>query len=87
VYHASYMTYLSNFQVEETQVIQDLTHPSITNNPEDIKSRISIYKDAYSATKNTHAIVLCTEWDEFIVSKKKKRKFSDNNTDFIFNIV
>jgi len=68
------MTYLSNLQVEETQVIQDLTHPSVTNNPEDIKSRISIYKDAYSATKNTHAIVLCTEWDEFIVSKKRKKK-------------
>jgi len=69
------MTYLSNLQVEETQVIQDLTHPSVTNNPEDIKSRISIYKDAYSATKNTHAIVLCTEWDEFIVSKKRKKIF------------
>jgi len=74
VSYASYMTYLSNLQVEETQVIQDLTHPSVTNNPEDIKSRISIYKDAYSATKNTHAIVLCTEWDEFIVSKKRKKK-------------
>jgi len=81
------MTYLSNLQVEKTQVIQDLTHPSVTNNPEDIKSRISIYKDAYSATKNTHAIVLCTEWDEFIVSKKRKGNFSDNNNDFIFNIV
>ncbi|KAL6447684.1 hypothetical protein ACFW04_000094 [Cataglyphis niger] len=53
-------------KVEETQIIQDLTHPSITSNPEDIKNRISIYKNAYSATKNTHAIVLCTEWDEFI---------------------
>ncbi|XP_012063955.1 PREDICTED: UDP-glucose 6-dehydrogenase [Atta cephalotes] len=53
-------------KVEETQIIQDLTHPSITSDPKDIKSRISIYKDAYSATKNTHAIVLCTEWDEFI---------------------
>jgi hypothetical protein len=54
-------------QVEETQIIQDLTYPSVTSSPEDVKSRISIYKDAYSATKNTHAIVLCTEWDEFIV--------------------
>ena len=33
-----------------------------------IKNRISIYTDAYDATKDTHAIVLCTEWDEFIVS-------------------
>lgn len=59
---------LVNPQVEEAQIIQDLTHPSVTNNPEDVKSRIGIYRDAYSATKNTHAIVLCTEWDEFIVS-------------------
>jgi len=54
-------------QVEKAQIIQDLTYPSVTSSPEDVKSRISIYKDAYSATKNTHAIVLCTEWDEFIV--------------------
>ncbi|EFN75169.1 UDP-glucose 6-dehydrogenase [Harpegnathos saltator] len=53
-------------KVEEAQIIEDLTHPSVTSNPEHVKSRISIYKDAYSATKNTHAIVLCTEWDEFI---------------------
>lgn len=59
---------LSNAQVEEAQIIQDLTHPSVTNNPEDVKNRISIYKNAYSATRNTHAIVLCTEWDEFCVS-------------------
>lgn len=34
-----------------------------------LKSRISIYKDAYSATRDTHAIVVCTEWDEFMVNK------------------
>lgn len=55
-------------KVEESQIIEDLTHPSVTNDPEYVKSRISIYKDAYSATKGTHAIVLCTEWDEFVVS-------------------
>ncbi|KAI4500207.1 hypothetical protein M0802_004624 [Mischocyttarus mexicanus] len=53
-------------QVEEIQIIEDLTHPSITANPERVKDRISIYKDAYTATKDTHAIVLCTEWDEFM---------------------
>lgn len=79
---------LSNSQVEETQIIQDLTHPSITNNPEDIKSRISIYKDAYSATKDTHAIVLCTEWDEFIVSNKREEKMSfDDYNDFIIDTI
>lgn len=56
------------FQVEEIQIIEDLTHPSVTTNPKRVKDRISIYKDAYTATKGTHAIVLCTEWDEFMVS-------------------
>lgn len=70
----SFFLFLSSFsssflpKVEESQIIEDLTHPSVTNDPEYVKSRISIYKDAYSATKGTHAIVLCTEWDEFVVS-------------------
>lgn len=37
------------------------------DNISDLKSRVNIYQDAYCATKNTHAIVLCTEWDEFMV--------------------
>ncbi|KAL2724580.1 UDP-glucose 6-dehydrogenase [Vespula maculifrons] len=53
-------------KVEEIQIIEDLTHPSVTTNPKRVKDRISIYKDAYTATKDTHAIVLCTEWDEFM---------------------
>lgn len=60
--------FLLSLKVEESQIIEDLTHPSVTSDPEYVKSRISIYKDAYSATKGTHAIVLCTEWDEFVVS-------------------
>ncbi|OXU18371.1 hypothetical protein TSAR_015802 [Trichomalopsis sarcophagae] len=53
-------------KVEESQILLDLTHPSVTAEPEHVRERISIYKDAYSATKNTHAIVICTEWDEFM---------------------
>ncbi|XP_014220016.1 UDP-glucose 6-dehydrogenase [Copidosoma floridanum] len=52
-------------KVEDAQIFLDLTHPRVTSDPEYVVSRVSIYKDAYSATKNTHAIVLCTEWDEF----------------------
>ncbi|XP_058794773.1 UDP-glucose 6-dehydrogenase isoform X1 [Phymastichus coffea] len=59
-------------KVEEQQVINDLTDPSITTEPEQVRSRISIYKDAYSATKNTHAIIICTEWDEFVELDYKK---------------
>lgn len=53
-------------KVEESQIIEDLTHPVITEEPERVKSAVLIHSDAYSATKGTHAIVLCTEWDEFI---------------------
>jgi UDPglucose 6-dehydrogenase len=54
-------------KVEPSQIIDDLTHPSVTKEPESVKNSISIHSDPYSATKGTHAIVLCTEWDEFMV--------------------
>ncbi|XP_014220926.1 UDP-glucose 6-dehydrogenase isoform X1 [Trichogramma pretiosum] len=53
-------------KVEESQIMSDLSHCGATLEPELVKSRVSIFKDAYSATKNTHAIVVCTEWDEFV---------------------
>ncbi|GLH10562.1 UDP-glucose 6-dehydrogenase [Gryllus bimaculatus] len=52
-------------KVEKSQIIEDLTHPSVTEEPERVKSAITIHKDPYAATQGTHAIVLCTEWDEF----------------------
>lgn len=53
------------FQVEEAQIFQDL---SDVCGLDDIKKVVKVYPDAYLATKGTHAIVVCTEWDEFIVS-------------------
>lgn len=50
--------------MEHNQIIEDLTQ---SEDPERLKKQITIHKDAYSATKGTHAIVLCTEWDEFMV--------------------
>ncbi|PSN57907.1 UDP-glucose 6-dehydrogenase [Blattella germanica] len=52
--------------VEPTQIVDDLTHPSVTEEPEKVKSSIKIHNDPYSATMGTHAIVVCTEWDEFM---------------------
>lgn len=48
-------------KVEEKQILEDLTQ----DEPEVIKKSIAIYDDAYKATARTHAIVVCTEWDEF----------------------
>ncbi|XP_030749317.1 UDP-glucose 6-dehydrogenase isoform X1 [Sitophilus oryzae] len=51
-------------KVENSQIHEDLKYVGIT--PEHIESHLSIFKDAYSATKDCHAIILCTEWDEFV---------------------
>lgn len=53
-------------KVEPEQIIDDLTHPCVTESPEDVKKAVQIHSDPYSAVRGTHAIVLCTEWDEFI---------------------
>ncbi|RZB39228.1 UDP-glucose 6-dehydrogenase [Asbolus verrucosus] len=53
-------------KVEEEQIYHDLTHPSVCESPEKVKKAISVYQDAYSACKNSYAVVLCTEWDEFV---------------------
>lgn len=58
-----------SFKVEESQIYEDLTHPSICHSPEHVKERVRIFKDAYSASEGCHALVICTEWDEFVVSK------------------
>ncbi|XP_050441893.1 UDP-glucose 6-dehydrogenase [Adelges cooleyi] len=53
-------------KVEPEQIQNDLTHPNVTDNPEAVLKSIEIHDDPYSAANKTHAIVLCTEWDEFV---------------------
>ncbi|GLV45620.1 sugarless [Carabus blaptoides fortunei] len=53
-------------KVEHSQVMEDLTHPSVTDRPEHVRQAVKIFTDPLSATTGTHAIVLCTEWDEFV---------------------
>lgn len=43
----------------------DLTSPRVTDFPDEVKSAIEIFMDPYAAVEKTHAIVVCTEWDEF----------------------
>lgn len=54
-------------KVEPEQIIDDLTHPCVTETPESVKQAVQIHSDPYSAVRGAHAIVLCTEWDEFLV--------------------
>lgn len=53
-------------KVEEAQIFDDLTHPAICESPEEVRRCVTVKQDAYSATLGCHAIVICTEWDEFI---------------------
>lgn len=53
-------------KVEPSQIMEDLTQPIITDDPDHVRKSVFIHSDAYSACSKTHAIVLCTEWDEFV---------------------
>lgn len=53
-------------KVEPEQIKKDLTHPYVTDNPENVIRSIEIHDNPYTAADSTHAIVICTEWDEFV---------------------
>lgn len=63
--------------MEPDQIQRDLTNPYITDNPEAVMKSIEIHDNPYTAATNTHAIVICTEWDEFVVSFQYKIVYSD----------
>ncbi|XP_055909547.1 UDP-glucose 6-dehydrogenase [Eupeodes corollae] len=72
-------------KVEPEQIIDDLTHPSVTDSPEDVKQAVQIHSDPYSAVRDTHAIVLCTEWDEFVALDYKRIYQSMMKPAYIFD--
>ena len=46
----------------------DLKHPLVCGDTDDTVDRlVTISHDPYTATADSHAIVICTEWDEFKV--------------------
>lgn len=46
----------------------DLKHPSICDDETLVDRLINISHEPYNAMSGSHAIVVCTEWDEFKVS-------------------
>nr|CAG4640745.1 EOG090X03RJ [Eulimnadia texana] len=61
-------------KVEASQIYADLTQ--LSDDPDSIRPLITVHEDAYTAAKGTHAIVVCTEWDEF-VSLDYRRMYED----------
>ena len=59
-------------KVDPSQVRQDLTDPEILADPKDFDRMITIASDPYSAVEGSHAIVICTEWDEFVTLDYEK---------------
>lgn len=72
-------------KVEESQIFDDLTHPAICESPEYVRKSVKIFSDAYAATQGTHAIVLCTEWDEFVTLDFKQIYGSMMKPAYIFD--
>lgn len=48
-------------------VFRELKHPTITGDPQRVENLVRICHDPYEACMGSHAIAVCTEWDEFKV--------------------
>lgn len=53
-------------KVEFEDIMLELKSPHISSNPADVDKFVNVCSDAYEAANNAHAIVVCTEWDEFM---------------------
>lgn len=52
-------------KVKRETMLRDLTRPEVTDCPERVSELVNFCPDAYSAAAGSHALVVCTEWDEF----------------------
>ena len=53
-------------KVDPEQIRQDLTNPGILRKPADYDRLVTVASDPYTAVQGAHAVVVCTEWDEFV---------------------
>lgn len=59
-------------KVHKNQIIEDLKNTDVTDNPDQVLQAINIHNNPYDTTNNAHALVICTEWDEFLTLDYKK---------------
>lgn len=72
-------------KVEEAQIRMDLTNPGIMNDASRFERLVSIASDPYSAVQGAHAIVVCTEWDEFVTLDYQRIYNSMQKPAFVFD--
>jgi len=72
-------------KVERAQILLDLNQSSADGETNDEKSVVKIHNDPYEAAKDTHALVICTEWDEFITYDYQRMYDSMLKPAFIFD--
>nr|CAG4636057.1 EOG090X03RJ [Eubosmina coregoni]SVE69713.1 EOG090X03RJ [Eubosmina coregoni] len=66
-------------KVEKEQIMQDLSEENCG------AISVSIHEDPYDAARGTHALVICTEWDQFLEYDYKRMYDSMMKPAFIFD--
>ena len=54
-------------QVDTNQILLELSNPQLNLSPEVTEKKVTIVHDPIEACYMSHALVICTEWDEFKV--------------------
>lgn len=59
-------------KVSEEQIRHDISDSPCFSSPSDFDHYVTMVHDPYEAARNSHALVICTEWDEFVSLDYKK---------------
>lgn len=72
-------------KVGKQQIMMDLSYADSVENSVKVEDQVTIFSDPYSAANSTHAVVICTEWDEFLTLDYKKIYNSMFKPAFLFD--
>ncbi|XP_052281958.1 UDP-glucose 6-dehydrogenase-like isoform X2 [Dreissena polymorpha] len=53
-------------KVEIEQIFSELNNPAICDSPEQVRQLVTVCCNPYMAAEGASAVVICTEWDEFV---------------------
>lgn len=72
-------------KVLKQQILNDIRNHCVPSKYDDYIKNIIICQSAYDASNNSDAIIVCTEWDEFISLDYEKIYNNMNKPCFIFD--